>query len=117
MLLSLIKFCSIEGGNLFFFFTFGKSSIHERLSFAEAVRFENSPKLSYSMSEATSEEKNQHSSLKHLEMEKLVGAGGVQSRHHFLNQAQKWWFPLLLIPSGVLVCRKAIVQNAVRAQE
>lgn len=45
-------------------------------------------------------------------MERLVGAGGIQSKHHFLNQAQKLWFPLLFLHSGVVVCRKAIVQNA-----
>lgn len=50
-------------------------------------------------------------------MEGLVGAGGIQSRHHFLNQAQKLWFPLLFFHSVVVVCRRAIVQNAVRAQE
>lgn len=70
------------------------------------------------MSEETSEEKkNQQTSLKHLEMARLVGADGVQSRHHFLNQEQKLWFPLLFLHSGVLVCRKTIVQNAARAQE
>lgn len=65
MLLSLIRFYLVEVDFLiiFFSFTFGKSFIHERLSFAEAGRLENSPKLSNSMSEATSEEKNHHSSL------------------------------------------------------
>lgn len=89
MLLSLIKFCLVEVDNFYFLFTFGKSFICERLSFVEAERIESSPKLSNSMSEVTSEGKNQHSSLKHLEMERLVGASEVQSRHQFLNQTQK----------------------------
>lgn len=62
------------------------------------------------------EEKNQHSSLKHLEMESLVGAVGVQCRYYFLNQgAGTMVFSLFCF--FFLMWRKPIIQNAVRAQK